>query len=245
MSSDTTRPTSATVDAVISVAAHLDAELAEALGAHRLSRPSYLVLDALDGADGPVTQRELVARVRRTAGTMSVRLGRLERAGMIEREPDPENRRSALVTLTDRGRELVRAARPAYEERAERLLGALPEGARASLAEHAQAWLAFFEPAERTAPRLGAAVAPPSVATRMRRAVGLPDEDGVLVLKVGRASPAAQAGLSRGDLVTAAAGAPVRSIGDLDRAVRGAGGTLALRVLRGAEARDVEVTLPA
>src|SRR6478735_887059 len=89
-----TRPPHETADAVISVAAHLDAELGEALGAHRLSRPSYLVLDALDRADGgAANQRDLVAQVRRTAGTMSVRLGRLERAGMIEREPDPENRR--------------------------------------------------------------------------------------------------------------------------------------------------------
>ena len=79
----------------------------------------------------------------------------------------------------------------------------------------------------------------------MRRAVGLPERHGILVLKVRRGSAAEAAGLTRGDLVTAAAGERVRSIGDLDRAVRGADGTLALDVLRGAEPRALEVTLPA
>jgi S1-C subfamily serine protease len=51
------------------------------------------------------------------------------------------------------------------------------------------------------------------------------------------------AGLSRGDLITAASGSPVRSVGDLERAVRGANGTLALSVVRGVDPREVEVSL--
>src|SRR4029077_344658 len=82
------------VDATIGVAAHLEAELEEALAEHRLSRGSFLVLAALERADGrTLNQREVAASVRRTSGTMSVRLGRLERAGMIARERDPENGR--------------------------------------------------------------------------------------------------------------------------------------------------------
>jgi DNA-binding MarR family transcriptional regulator len=114
MSSENTNP-GELVDAVISVAAHVEAELEEALAEHRLSRPSFLVLDALERSEGrSLGQRELVGRVRRTSGTLSVRLGRLERARLITREPDPDNRRSVTVTLTDRGAELVTAARPAY-----------------------------------------------------------------------------------------------------------------------------------
>jgi DNA-binding MarR family transcriptional regulator len=234
------------VDGVISVAAHLEAELEEALAEHRLSRPSYLVLDALERAEGhTLTQRDLVSRVRRTAGTVSIRLGRLERARMIEREPDPENRRSVTVTLTERGATLVRGARGAYGERAERLVGGLPAGGATALREPVGAWLQFFEPDERDAPRLGVAVATSAVAKRMRQAVGLADEPGVLVMRVGRESPARAAGLSRGDLVTGAGGGPVRSIGDLDRAVRAADGTLALTVLRGAEPHELEVSLSA
>ena len=229
-------------DTLISVAAHTEGELEEALAEHRLSRPSFQVLDALERApEHTLNQRDLVGRVRRTSGTLSVRLGRLERAHLIEREPDPENRRSVTVTLTERGRELVLAARPAYAERAERLLAGLPEAAAEPLAEQLRAWLAFFEPDERVTPRLGVAVATSAVATRMRRAVGLADEAGELILRVRRESPADAAGLSRGDLVTQAGDTPVRSIGDLERAVRAADGTLALSVLRGAEPHTLAV----
>ncbi len=233
-------------DMLVSVAAHVEGELEEALAEHRLSRPSFQVLDALEPAPGhTLNQRDLVRRVRRTSGTLSVRLGRLERAHLIEREPDPENRRSVTVTLTERGRSLVRAARPAYEERAERLLAGLPDGSAAPLAGALRDWLAFFEPDEGVTPRLGVAVATAAVAKRMRRAVGLSDEAGVLVMRVRRESPADAAGLARGDLVTAAGGAAVRSIGDLERAVRGANGRLTLHVLRGAEPREVEVQFAA
>jgi DNA-binding MarR family transcriptional regulator len=230
------------VDGVITVAAHLEAELEEALAEHRLSRPSYLVLDALERAEGhSLSQRELVGRVRRTAGTLSIRLRRLERVHLIEREPDPENRRSVTVTITERGIKLVTAARAAYAERADRLVAGLPEGGAQSLAAPIADWLAFFDPDERLAPRLGVAVAPSAVAKRMRGAVGLPDTPGVLVLRVKTDSPADAAGLHRGDLVTDAAGEPIRSIGDLDRAVRAARGTLTLQVLRGAEPHELAV----
>ena len=234
------------VDTAISVAAHVEAELEEALAEHRLTRPSFLVLDALDRAAGhTLGQRELVGRVRRTSGTLSVRLGRLERARLITREPDPESRRSVTVTLTERGQALVAAARPAYAERAQRLAAGLPEGAAGPLEQSLAAWLAFFEPGEGETPRLGVAVATAAVAKRMRRAVGLADEPGVLIVRVTAGSPADAAGLSRGDLITAAGDAPVRSVGDLERAVRHGGATVSLSVLRGAEPRQVEVALPA
>lgn len=232
------------VDTMISVAAHLEGELEEALAEHRLTRPSFLVLDALERADGhTLGQRELVGRVRRTSGTLSVRLGRLERARLIARKPDAQNRRSVTVTLTPPGQALVRAARPAYAERSERLAAGLPDGAPGSLGESLTAWLEFFEPGEGETPRLGVAVATAAVAKRMRRAVGLADEPGVLIVRVKSDSPADVAGLSRGDLITSAADTPVRSVGDLERAVRHTDGALALSVLRGADPRQVQVTL--
>jgi DNA-binding MarR family transcriptional regulator len=231
-------------DRVISVAAHLESELEEALAEHRLSRPSFLVLDVLERAQGhTLNQRDLVSALRRTSGTLSVRLGRLERARMIAREPDPENRRSVTVTLTDRGRELVQRARPAYDERAARLAAGLPEGAAAPLGEAMTAWQAFFEPGEGEHRRLGVAIAGAAVAKKMRRAVGLDEAPGVLIVRVKAGSAADNAGLSRGDMITAAAGSQVRSVGDLERAVRSADGTLAVSVLRGVEPREVEVSL--
>jgi DNA-binding MarR family transcriptional regulator len=245
MSKQTSDPTSV-VDDVIRAAAHLEPELEEALAEHGLTRPSYLVLLALrETPEGRLTQRELMASVRRTSGTLSVRLARLERAGYVERERDPDDRRGAIVTLTDRGRERVEAARPAYEETAARLAAGLPDGDRDEFAGRLGRWLGFFEPDDRVAPRLGVAVAPAAVAQRMRRAVGLPERHGVLVLRVKRGSAAEAAGLARGDLVVGAGGADVHTIGDLHRAVAHAGATLALDVVRGVDERAVDVALGA
>jgi serine protease Do len=91
--------------------------------------------------------------------------------------------------------------------------------------------------------RLGVALTPPHVARRMRAAVGLPPREGVLVRDVGDDTPAAASGLTRGDLIVAAGGAPVESIDALLAAIDAVGptGTLSLTVLRGAEETTVEV----
>jgi serine protease Do len=93
-------------------------------------------------------------------------------------------------------------------------------------------------------PQLGIAIAPGHVARRLRRAVGLPEADGLLIREVSDDSPASRAGLARGDLIVTAAGQPVRSVDDLSGALRATapGGTLELTVLRGTEERTVQVT---
>jgi serine protease Do len=94
-----------------------------------------------------------------------------------------------------------------------------------------------------TAPRLGIAIAPGHVARRLRRAVGLPEADGLLIHEVVEDSPAARAGLTAGDLIVAAAGRPVRTPDDLFDALAAArGGTLELNVVRGADERTLQVT---
>lgn len=95
------------------------------------------------------------------------------------------------------------------------------------------------------APRLGVAVAPAWVARRMRRAVGLPDRDGLLVRGVADDGPAAAAGLRRGDLIVQAGDRDVASADDLFEALdqAGADGTLNLKVVRGDEERSVAASL--
>jgi len=100
--------------------------------------------------------------------------------------------------------------------------------------------LARGESAER--PQLGIAIAPGHVARRLRRAVGLPDAEGVLIREVTEGSPAAHAGLAQGDLIVAAGGRPVRTIDDLFDALPAArGDALELNVLRGADERTIQV----
>jgi len=92
-------------------------------------------------------------------------------------------------------------------------------------------------------PRLGIAITPGHVAKRMRRAVGLPDTDGVLIREVAEASPADRAGLAAGDLIVAAAGRPVRSPDDLfDALSASGGGTIELKIVRGTDERTIQVT---
>ncbi len=93
-------------------------------------------------------------------------------------------------------------------------------------------------------PRLGIALAPGHMARKMRRAVGLPDVDGLLIREVAEDSPAARAGLAQGDLITAAAGQPLRTADDLFDALQAAGsGAIELKIVRGADERTVQVAL--
>jgi S1-C subfamily serine protease len=91
------------------------------------------------------------------------------------------------------------------------------------------------------APQLGIAITPGHVARRLRRAVGLPDTEGLLIRGVAEDSPAARAGLAAGDLIVAAAGQPVRTVDDLSGALQTAGETIELNVLRGTDERSIQV----
>jgi serine protease Do len=91
-------------------------------------------------------------------------------------------------------------------------------------------------------PRLGIAITPGHVAKRMRRAVGLPETEGLLVHEVTEDSPAARAGLARGDLIVTAAGRPLRTPDDLfDVLQAGPGGTIELSIVRGTDERTIQV----
>jgi len=95
-------------------------------------------------------------------------------------------------------------------------------------------------------PRLGIAIAPNHVARRLRRAVGLPETDGLLIRDVEEDGAAGRAGLAKGDLIVAAAGQPVGTPDDLFDALQAAqGGTISLNVIRGTDERTIEVTLGA
>ena len=90
-------------------------------------------------------------------------------------------------------------------------------------------------------PQLGITITPGHLARRMRRAVGLPEAEGVLIRGVAEDSPAARAGLASGDLIVTAGGQPIRSVDDLSGALRAAGDTIELNVLRLTEERSVQV----
>jgi S1-C subfamily serine protease len=84
-------------------------------------------------------------------------------------------------------------------------------------------------------------VAPSYVARRLRRSVGLPERDGLLVRDVEEGSPAARAGIQAGDLIVEAAGTPITDGDELVEALGSAGDTFEVKVVRGTEERTVSV----
>jgi DNA-binding MarR family transcriptional regulator len=58
----------------------------------------------------------------------------LQERGLVERRPDPEDRRATLVALTDEGTRVGAAIRAARNAEAERFFGDLDEADRADLA---------------------------------------------------------------------------------------------------------------
>ncbi len=90
-------------------------------------------------------------------------------------------------------------------------------------------------------PRLGVAVAPSHVARRLRRSVGLPDREGLLVRGVDDGSPAQRAGIVEGDLIVEVAGRSVTDADDLVEAITTAATPYDVRVVRGTEERTITV----
>ena len=78
------------------------------------------------GAEGPWTPTLLAERMQMPLSTVLFRVGRLEKRGHAERVPNPDDRRSYLVSLTADGQQLLKRARPrfrSYAEAVEQRLG--------------------------------------------------------------------------------------------------------------------------
>lgn len=85
----------------------IEAALGECLEPWGLTLADYGVLNALLSAGKPyqLRPREIQARLLLTSGGVSGVLNRLQRAGLIERHQDPDDKRSSWVRLTDAGAE--------------------------------------------------------------------------------------------------------------------------------------------
>jgi DNA-binding MarR family transcriptional regulator len=84
--------------------------------------PFYVLI----GAEGPWTPTLLAERMKMPLSTVLFRVGRLDQRGHIERVPNPDDRRSYLVSLSAEGQSLLEQARPrfrAYAEAVEERLG--------------------------------------------------------------------------------------------------------------------------
>ena len=111
------------------------AALAEGLAGHGLQPGWFDLLAALRRA-GPPYERNPTQLMRATmlsSGGMTKRLDRLVEAGLVERRPDPADRRGVLVRLSPRGKAVVDRAVETHVTNEERLLRSLSESDRRAL----------------------------------------------------------------------------------------------------------------
>jgi DNA-binding MarR family transcriptional regulator len=197
-----------------------------------------------------VSQRRLGAELGLSPGTISLRVDRLASRGLVGREPDPDDGRGALISITEEGRELFEASAPEHLANAQELLAGLGDSERGELGRLLGKLLYSLEekdPDDGFAADLGLVVDGAPVAAERRRAVGLPPLPGLLVRHVEPAGLAAASGIRRGDLLTTADRRPLRSHHDLRMALtrpRGRRRTVALEVVRGADAMRLLLPLP-
>jgi DNA-binding MarR family transcriptional regulator len=64
-------------------------------------------------AQEPATLNQISARVRRGAPAVSRAIDALVRSGLVDRQPDPDNRRRLALRLTELGRERLNSPPPA------------------------------------------------------------------------------------------------------------------------------------
>jgi DNA-binding MarR family transcriptional regulator len=228
---------------------HIAAALEAVFAQHGLSDPSFAVLVTLVRLDRPdgVPQRTLMDELGLTAGTISVRMDRLEEQGLVERRPDAADRRNTLIAITERGRALFERVAPAHLENERRLLVALDVNEQAMLATLLRKLLVEYEGAGRgdgPGGRLGLVLAPAHVAIAMRAAVGLAPAAGLLVREVADDGPA-HGVLQRGDVLDQAGGRALTSVAALRAALAAAAphGPLTVRVVRGEDVVTAQIPL--
>ena len=124
------------VGRVSRLARELEARLEPVYREHGLEPGWHDVLATLRRTGPPYQLRpsDFTGSLMLTSSGTTKRLDRLERAGLIERAPDPDDRRGVIVTLTDAGHELIDRVTEAHLANERRILAGLSEAERERLA---------------------------------------------------------------------------------------------------------------
>ncbi|UXS02916.1 MarR family winged helix-turn-helix transcriptional regulator [Agrobacterium tumefaciens] len=126
---------------------HLGREVETVLLKHGLSSSAFDVLATLRRAGAPyqLSPGDLLAMTMVSSGTMTNRIDQLEKAGLVERVHNPQDRRSVLISLTDKGFSVVEDAVNAHVDNQHRLLAPLDEKEQAALDTLLKRFLREFE----------------------------------------------------------------------------------------------------
>jgi MarR family 2-MHQ and catechol resistance regulon transcriptional repressor len=74
---------------------------------------------------GPMCQKTLAEKILRSGSNMTTVVDNLEKRGLVQRDPDPEDRRYFSVRLTGKGRQLIARVMPRHVEAVVREMSSL------------------------------------------------------------------------------------------------------------------------
>ncbi len=86
-----------------------------------LSLSEFQVLNVLEGAGGRLRMAELADLVLTSRSGLTRRIDRLERRGLVSREPCEQDKRGSFAVLTDRGRDVLAETHPLHAGEIRRL----------------------------------------------------------------------------------------------------------------------------
>ncbi|WP_137129707.1 MarR family transcriptional regulator [Rhizobium sp. FY34] len=127
--------------------AHLVRETDATLAEHGLNRASFDVLATLRRADEPhqLSPGDLLAATMVTSGTMTNRIDQLEKQGLVARIAHPQDGRSTLIGLTEKGFDTIDRAVTAHMKNQHRMTEALTREDFQALDRLLATYLAAFE----------------------------------------------------------------------------------------------------
>jgi DNA-binding MarR family transcriptional regulator len=121
--------------ALVRTGDRLLAGIDQALRHHRLSRAGREALAVLDGAGQPLSPTAIAERLIVTTASVTSLLDTLERRGLVERRPDPTDRRRLLIVITHDGKAIVDKFLPEIVALQTAALATLTEAQRRQLVE--------------------------------------------------------------------------------------------------------------
>ena len=90
---------------------------------HGLTMARYDVLAHLVNAGGSLGLSDLASAILLSQSGLSKLLDRMELSGLVRRDPDPRDARSAFATITPRGRSMAKQARQGHHAFLQHLFG--------------------------------------------------------------------------------------------------------------------------
>ncbi len=128
-------PARRSVVAIVRAFGTVQRQMATHFAQFDLTAPQFQMLTVINRLKNePVTQRRLARELYVSFPNITVMLARLEEAGLIAREPSPNDGRAKLVNLTAQGRSLLRKIWKVHQRQLEQVMSGLQKDEQRELA---------------------------------------------------------------------------------------------------------------